>query len=176
MYRNCPKVIEEKILKFFQISLFPPFLPLSVRTLNGLWDAEVLTGLISCDADCSKLSWRWAQPWHPVDGIDFKGIVSVCQEVCHRHRGVGESKLPREEADIGAAWLTLSHIPPTFFACDVEGHILPASCVQGPTPVQDNRGLIYIRDNISRGRWRSCKAVQQGLMSLTPGFYDKGKR
>lgn len=176
MYHNCPKVIEEEILKFFQIFVFSPFLPLSVQTLNYLWDAEVLTGLISCDADCSKLSWWWAQLWHPVNGIDFKGVVSVCQEICHCHRGVGESKLSREEADIWAAWLTLFHIPPTFFTYDVEGNIFPASCVQGPAPVQDNRGLVYIRDNISWCRWRSCKVVQQRLMSLTSGFYCKGKR
>ena len=172
----------EEILKFFQI--FPPtlFPPLSVKTLNCLRNAEVgsirlvLTCLISGDADCSKLSWWWAQLGHPVNGINLKGVVSVCQEVCHCHRGVGESKLSRKEADIWAAWLTLFDIPPTFFTYDVEGNIVPASCVQGPTPVQDNRGLVYIRDNISWCRWRSCKVVQQRLMSLTSGFYYKGKR
>lgn len=98
----------------------------------------------------------------------------MCQEVCHCHRGVGESKLTREEADVGAAWLALPDIPPTFFTYDVEGNILPASCVQGPAPVQDNRGLIYVRDNISWCGWRSCNVVPKRLMSITSGFYYKG--
>lgn len=62
----------------------------------------------------------------------------MCQEVCHCHSGVGESELLREEADVGAAWLALPDIPPTFLTYDVEGNILPASRVQGPAPVQDN--------------------------------------
>lgn len=184
MYHNYLKVIEEKILEVFQI-LFSPtlFFPLSLSKpllnseMAGVGRVQhVLTSLIGCDADCSKLSWWWAQLWHPIHSINFKGVVSVCQKVCHCHRGIGESELSREEADIWAAWLTLFYIPPTFFTYDVEGNIFPASCVQGPTPVQDNRGLVYIRDNISWCRWRSCKVVQQRLMSLTSGFYYKGNR
>ena len=167
----------------FHIFFRLPFLPLfSVETVTWLWDGKrgsaqhVLTSLVSCDADCRKLSWWRAQLWHPVNGIDLKGVVSVCQEVCYCHRGVGESKLSREEADIGTARLTLFYIPPTFFTYDVEGNIFPASCVQGPTPVQDNRGLVYIRYHISRCRRRSCKVVQQRLMSLALVFYYKGNR
>lgn len=183
MYHNCLKVIKKNNLGLFQIFFFLPFLPLFLWELllgsemAGVGSIQhVLTSLVSCDADCSKLSWWWAQLWHPINGINLKGVVSVCQEVCHCHRGVGESILSREEADIWAAWLTLFYVPPTFFTYDVEGNIFPASCVQGPTPVQDNRGLIYIRYNISRCRWRSCKVVQQRLMSLTSVFYYKGNR
>lgn len=180
MYHNCLKVIEENIPGLFH-TFFPTLSPsLSVKHLApGRQEEEaptVLTSLVSCDADGSKLSWWWAQLWHPINGIDLKGVVSVCQEVCHCHCRVGESKLSREEADIGAARLTLFYIPPTLFTYNVEGNIFPASCVQGPTPVQDNRGLIYIRDNISWCRWRSCKVVQQRLMRLTSVFYYKGNR
>lgn len=148
---------------------------LGSETVGGVSTQHVLTSLVSCDANCRKLSRRWAQLWHPVNGINLKSIVSVCQEVCHCRRGVGESELSREEADIWAAWLTLLYIPPTFFTYDVEGNIFPASCVQGPTPVQDNRSLVYIRDNISWCRWRPCKVVQQRLMSLTFCFLLQGK-
>ena len=181
---DCTITVQKWWKRIAFSSLFPPALSstLSVETVTWLWDSRrgsaqhVLTSLVSRDADCSKLPWWWAQLWHPINGIDLKGVVSVCQEVGHCHRGVGESKLSREEADIWTARLTLFYIPPTFFTYDVEGNIFPASCVQGPTPVQDDRGLVYIRYHISRCRWRSCKVVQQRLMSLTLVFYYKGNR
>lgn len=183
MCHNCLNVLEGKILGLYQIffSFHPVFHSLSKPLLGhdmiGVRNIQyLLTSLISCDADRSKLSQWGAQLWHPINGINLKGVVSMCQEVCHCHRGVGESKLSREEADIWAAWLTLFYIPPTFFTYDVEGNIFPTSRVQGPTPVQDNWGLVYIRDNISWWRWRSCKVVQQRLMSLNSVFYYKGNR
>lgn len=137
MYHSCLNMRLEKSLGFlFHLPMqpcFPVFLCPHKAWLDmtaEVWSrASILTSLISRDADCSKLS-RWgAQLWHPVNGIDLEGVVSVCQEVCHCHSGVGESELPREEANVGAAWLALPHIPTAFFTYDVEGNILPASCV-----------------------------------------------
>lgn len=179
MYRNClTKRLEKHLGSLFHHPMQPCFPSLlyphrawTDMTAEVWRRPSVLTSLISRDADCSKLSRWWAQLWHPINGIDLKGVVSVGQKVCHCHRGVGESELPREEADVGAARLTLPHIPPTFFTYDVEGNIFPASCVQGPAPVQDNWGLVYVRDNISWCGWRAWKVVPQRLMNITSHFY-----
>lgn len=123
IYYHALTIIEEKILSppfFFVFSLIP-FSVLSAESISWFpvtavrGTQRVLTSLISCDADCSKLSWCGAQLRHPVNCINLKGVVRVCQEVCHCHCGVGESKLSGEEANVGAAGLTLLHIPPTLF-------------------------------------------------------------
>lgn len=102
-----------------------------------------------------------AQVRHPVDCIDLEGVVGVCQKVHHCHRGVGEPALPRQEPHVVAARLAHLGAPSTFLANDVEGDVFPASGVQRPAPVQDDRGLVDVRDHISWGRWRSCERKRE---------------
>lgn len=52
-----------------------------------------LTSLISRDADSSKLSGKCTQVGYPIDCINLKSVISMCQKVHYCHRGVGEASL-----------------------------------------------------------------------------------
>lgn len=52
-----------------------------------------LTSLISRDADSSKLSRKCTQVRYPVDCINLKSVIGMCQKVHYCHCGVGEASL-----------------------------------------------------------------------------------
>lgn len=52
-----------------------------------------LTSLISRDADSSKLSGKCTQVRYPIDRINLKSVIGMCQKVHYCHRGVGEASL-----------------------------------------------------------------------------------
>lgn len=92
----------------------------------------------------------------------------MCQEVHDSHSGIVEPNLAWKESHIGTTWFTLlGGEPPTFLAYNVKSNIFPASSVQRPTPIQDNRCFIDIRKKVSGSRGRSCTSKRNSYDLLS---------
>lgn len=58
---------------------------------------HILTTLIGVDRDDRHLTRERTHVRDAVEGLDLKGVVGVCREVCDSDGGVGQAQRPREE-------------------------------------------------------------------------------
>ncbi len=126
-----------------------------------MWQLWGLTGLVGGDDNSGVLSHLGCQRWHPVLRFNLKRVVSVSQQIGHRHCGVVEARSSWQEADVAPA--RLAALRPTVaavtsdsttpFAEDSEGDVLAPATVLRPGPLQDNRSLIDGWDHIAWS-WR----------------------
>lgn len=128
--------------------------------------SRYLTSLVGGDGDRSVLPHLGRQRRHAVQRFDLKGVVSVGQQVSHRHGGVVEARGSRQEVNVTPARLATQvaaatavgdATPAAAFAEDGEGDVPAAAGVFRPAPVQDDGGLVNGRYHVSRSRrgsWR----------------------
>lgn len=66
-----------------------------------------LTCLVCGDVDRHKLPRRWTLAGHAVQGLDFKGVVGVSEQVRHHDGGVSQAALLWKVPDVAATRLAL---------------------------------------------------------------------
>lgn len=127
--------------------------------------------MVGGDGDGGVLPHLGRQRRHTVLRLDLEGVVGVCQQVGHRHRGVVEAGGSGQEAHVASAGLAaLSPTAATTAAAAAvgaaaaatlaqhrEGDVPAAAAVLRPAPVQDDRGLVDGGDDVPRCRRRTWR-------------------
>lgn len=124
-----------------------------------------LTILVSGDRDGCELLGGEAELRDAVGGLDLEGVVDVGHEVEHGDGGVGEPRVPWDEADAAAADLALAGVRAALLAHHAVGEVLPAPRVARGAPLQHQSCLVDVKNHVPRSRRWPCRQGGENLLS-----------
>lgn len=87
---------------------------------------------------------------HAVHRPDLEGVVGVGLQVVDGHAGSLQAQLLGAEVDAVPAGLAAPALGPAALAHHVVGEVLASSRAQGGAPLQVDRGLVHVGDEIER--------------------------
>lgn len=133
---------------------------------QGHGDRLALTVLVCGDRDGCELLGGEAELRDTIGGLDLEGVVDMRHEVEHGHGGVGEPRVPGDEADAAAADLALAGVRAAFLAHHAVGEVLPPARVARGAPLQHQSCLVDVKNHIPRSRRWPCRKGGESLVSF----------
>ena len=122
-----------------------------------------LTGLVSRDVNGHVLGRVGTLVAYSVDGLDFKSVERVGQQVADEGARLRQAHLPRHKIHVVVAVRAVRlPVGAAFLAHNVVDHIVATARLARGVPLQDHRRLVDDGDDVARCRGDTCGCKSEG--------------